>query len=121
MNSSTRRTTPRFFDGIEADTLRDRFVVTLEDNSLITQTKEMLKQIDGVDEVSAHDEIANGFQTVQKVLNIAAMVIIVVLFVVSMFIISNTIKLRHVLAQPGNCDHEDGRRDEQLYPASLRG
>ena len=81
------------FDGIEADTLRDRFVVTLEDNSLITQTKEMLKQIDGVDEVSAHDEIANGFQTVQKVLNIAAMVIIVVLFVVSMFIISNTIKL----------------------------
>ena len=64
------------FDGIEADTLRDRFVVTLEDNSLITQTKEMLKQIDGVDEVSAHDEIANGFQTVQKVLNIAAMVIL---------------------------------------------
>ena len=84
---------PELFDGIESDTLRDRFVVTLEDNSLITQTKELLKQIDGVDDVSAHDEIANGFQTVQKVLNIAAMVIIVVLFVVSMFIISNTIKL----------------------------
>lgn len=81
------------FAGIEADTLRDRFVVTLEDNSLITQTKQMLEQIDGVSEVVAHDEIANGFQTVQKVLNIAAMVIIVVLFVVSMFIISNTIKL----------------------------
>ena len=70
------------FAGIEADTLRDRFVVTLEDNSLITQTKQMLEQIDGVSEVVAHDEIANGFQTVQKVLNIAAM-----------FIISNTIKL----------------------------
>ena len=67
--------------------------MTLEDNSLITQTKQMLEQIDGVSEVVAHDEIANGFQTVQKVLNIAAMVIIVVLFVVSMFIISNTIKL----------------------------
>ena len=60
------------FAGIEADTLRDRFVVTLEDNSLITQTKQMLEQIDGVSEVVAHDEIANGFQTVQKVLNIAA-------------------------------------------------
>ena len=45
------------FDGIEADTLRDRFVVTLEDNSLITQTKEMLKQIDGVDEATAKEAL----------------------------------------------------------------
>ena len=69
------------------------YVVTLEDSSLIKQTVEEIKKIDGVGDVNAHYEIANGFQTVQKVLNIAAMVIIVVLFVVSMFIISNTIKL----------------------------
>jgi len=81
------------FAGLEADTFRDRFVVTLEDNRLIQQTVEMLKQIDGVVEVTAHYEVANGFQTVQKVLNLSAMVIIVMLFVVSLFIISNTIKL----------------------------
>lgn len=81
------------FAGIESDTFRDRFVVTLEDNSLIQQTVETLEKIDGVAEVWASYEIFNGFQTVQKVLNIAAMVIIVVLFVVSLFIISNTIKL----------------------------
>ena len=81
------------FAGLEADTFRDRFVVTLEDNRLIQQTVEMLKQIDGVVEVTAHYEVANGFQTVQKVLNLSAMVIIAMLFVVSLFIISNTIKL----------------------------
>ena len=51
------------------------------------------EKIDGVAEVSAHYEIANGFQSLQKVLNIASMVIIIVLFVVSLFIISNTVKL----------------------------
>ena len=56
-------------------------------------TAEQIRAVDGVSDVNAPYEIINGFQTVQKVLNIAAMVIIVVLFVVSMFIISNTIKL----------------------------
>ena len=77
------------FAGIDPDTLRDRYVVTVEDNSLLKQTYEKLKDI----EVSAHFEIAEGFQTVQNVLNIASLVIVSVLFVVSLFIISNTVKL----------------------------
>ena len=81
------------FEGIEADTLRDRFIVTMEDNTLMQQTVEHIRAIDGVAEVMAHYEISNGFQTVQSVLNIASTVIIVVLFVVSLFIISNTVKL----------------------------
>ena len=81
------------FDGIEPDTMRDRYVVTVEDNALIKQTVEKLQQIDGVAEVVAHYEIFDGFQTVQRVLNIASLIIITVLFVVSMFIISNTVKL----------------------------
>ena len=44
-------------------------------------------------DVSAHFEIAEGFQTVQNVLNIASLIIVSVLFVVSLFIISNTVKL----------------------------
>ena len=44
-------------------------------------------------DVNAPYEIINGFQTVQKVLNIASAVIIAVLFVVSLLIISNTVKL----------------------------
>ena len=81
------------FAGIDPDTLRDRYVVTVEDNSLLKQTYDKLTQIEGVAEVVAHFEIAEGFQTVQNVLNIASLIIVSVLFVVSLFIISNTVKL----------------------------
>ena len=57
------------------------------------QTVEHIRQIEGVADVSVHYEITNGFQTVQRVLNVASMAIIAVLFVVSLFIISNTVKL----------------------------
>lgn len=81
------------FNGVDASILRDRYEVTVEDNSLLEQTVAEIEKIDGVAEVSAYYEIANGFQSLQKVLNIASMVIIIVLFVVSLFIISNTVKL----------------------------
>ena len=81
------------FNGVDASILRDRYEVTVEDNSLLEQTVAEIEKIDGVAEVSAHYEIANGFQSLQKVLNFASMVIIIVLFVVSLFIISNTVKL----------------------------
>ena len=84
---------PDAFAGLDPDTLRDRYVVTVEDNSLLKQTYDKLTQIEGVAEVIAHFEIAEGFQTVQNVLNIASLVIVTVLFVVSLFIISNTVKL----------------------------
>ena len=81
------------FTGIDSSTLRDRYVITLEDNSLIKETVSHLEAVEGVAEVVAHYEISNGFQTVQRMLNVASMVIILVLFIASTFIISNTVKL----------------------------
>lgn len=81
------------FAGVNADTLRDRYQVTLVDNSKMTSTVAQIKTIEGVVAVSDHPELAEGFTTIQRVLNIASVVIIVVLLVVSLFIISNTIKL----------------------------
>ena len=81
------------FAGLDPDTLRDRYVVTVEDNSLLKQTYDKLTQIEGVAEVVAHFEIAEGFQTVQNVLNIASVALIAMLLVISLLIISNTIKL----------------------------
>ena len=83
----------QLFDGLDSSTFRDRYVVTLENTALIKQTTEEIKKIEGVADVNAHYEIANGFQMVQQVLNIASTIIIAVLFVVSLFIISNTVKL----------------------------
>lgn len=84
---------PDAFAGLQSDTLRDRFVITLEDNTLMRQTENDLRQIQGVADVSAHYEISEGFTTLQHVLRIASIAIIAVLLVVSLLIISNTVKL----------------------------
>jgi len=81
------------FAGLESSTFRDRFVVSMEDNSMMRQTCEEIKKIEGVADITAHYEIQEGFQTIQNILNIASLIIIAVLFVVSMLIISNTVKL----------------------------
>lgn len=81
------------FAGVVAEDLRHRFVVTLEDNELMEQTIEQIKAIPGVAKVSADRELAEGFITLQKVLRIASVAVIAVLLVVSLLIISNTVKL----------------------------
>ena len=81
------------FDGLDPSTFRDRFVITLEDNSKMRETEAAIRSIEGVADVSVHYEIQEGFQTVQRILNIASIIIIAVLLVVSMLIISNTVKL----------------------------
>ncbi len=81
------------YDGVNAEDLRHRFVVTLEDNQLMQQTVKDIENIPGVAKISASYELAEGFTTLQKVLHIASIAIIAVLLVVSLLIISNTVKL----------------------------
>ena len=81
------------FEGVTAETFRDRFEITLEDNAKMDETVQALGAIKGVAEVKALPELAKGFLTIQRAFNIASVVIIVVLLVVSLFMISNTIKL----------------------------
>ena len=81
------------FSGVQAQDLRHRFVVTLEDNSRMEETDGQLKQIPGVANTSAAYELAEGFSTVQDVLHIVSYAVIAVLLVVSLLIISNTVKL----------------------------
>ena len=81
------------FAGVVAEDLRHRFVVTLEDNELLDQTVDLIEAIPGVAKVSADFELAEGFITLQKVLRIASVAVISVLLVVSLLIISNTVKL----------------------------
>ncbi|MBQ3146109.1 MAG: permease-like cell division protein FtsX [Oscillospiraceae bacterium] len=81
------------FSGVEASDLRHRFRVVLVDNSLMKETVEELKEIPGVAKVSASYELAEGFSTLQSVLQIVSIAVIGVLLVVSLLIISNTVKL----------------------------
>ena len=81
------------FSGVEASDLRHRFRVVLVDNSLMKETVKELKEIPGVAKVSASYELAEGFSTLQSVLQIVSIAVIGVLLVVSLLIISNTVKL----------------------------
>ena len=81
------------FSGVQAEDLRHRYVVTLEDNTKMKQTDEQLKQLPGVAKTNAAYELAEGFSTIQDVLHIVSAAIIAVLLVVSLLIISNTVKL----------------------------
>lgn len=81
------------FTGVDATDLRHRFVVTLEDNTLMEQTADRIEEIPGVAKINAEYELAEGFTTLQRVLQIASVAIIAVLLVVSLLIISNTVKL----------------------------
>ena len=81
------------FSGVQAKDLRHRFVVSLEDNTLMRETDEQLKDIPGVAKTNAAYELAEGFTTIQEVLHIVSIAVIAVLLIVSLLIISNTVKL----------------------------
>ena len=81
------------FSGVQADDLRHRFVVVLEDNTKMKETDNQLKQIPGVAKTSAAYELAEGFSTIQNVIHIVSIAVIAILLVVSLLIISNTVKL----------------------------
>lgn len=81
------------FNSVQAQDLRHRFVVTLEDNSRMKETDEQLQKIPGVARTKAAYDLAEGFITIQSVLHIASIAMIAVLLVISLLIISNTVKL----------------------------
>lgn len=81
------------FEGLNPDSMRDQFVITLEDNSLVEQTQSALAKVKGVADVYADVEVANALGTIRTVLYVASFAIAAVLLIVSLIIISNTIRL----------------------------
>ena len=81
------------FDDIDASVLRNRYVVYLNDITLMENTKEALENVPGVADVNAEVGIAKGFITVRNVVSVITAILIVVLLIVSLFMMSNTIKL----------------------------
>ena len=81
------------FEGIAADYMRHQFIVTLEDNALVTDTIAELEAIDGIVKVRANIEVSNALATIRTVMIVAALGVAAVLLLVSLIIISNTIKL----------------------------
>ncbi|MEG1315750.1 MAG: permease-like cell division protein FtsX [Oscillospiraceae bacterium] len=81
------------FDGIDSTTFRHRYIIYLDDISLMETTQGHLENVDGIADVSAQLDISKGFVTVRNIVSAVSLVLIVILFIVSVFIMSNTIKL----------------------------
>ena len=81
------------FQGVDPQDLRHRIVVVLEDNSRMKETVALLEKVDGVVMVDAEFALAEGFTTISSVLGLVSTGIIVILLIVSLLIISNTVKL----------------------------
>ena len=83
------------FQGLPDENFRHRYAIDLKDIGLMGQTKADLEAVEGIGpgNVSAYEDEAAGFITIRNVAGIVCVVLIAVLFLVSVFIIANTIKL----------------------------
>ena len=92
-NYAAQQENPELFAGLDPSTFRDRFEVTLEDGRKLQETTQLLEQIDGVVDIRAHEKVSEGFATLQRILRVSSVIIIGILFVISLLIVSNTVKL----------------------------
>ena len=93
MESLTSTYDKEYFDNLDSTVLAHRYAVYLDDIAYASQVQNAVKDIPGIARVNANLHIARGFITVRNIVASVSLVLIVVLFVISLFIMSNTIKL----------------------------
>lgn len=79
-------------EGIE-DIFPDSFIVTLTDLSLNASVQEQINNIEKVDEITSSDDTVYILLQITRGVRIVTFAILVVLVIISIFIITNTIKL----------------------------
>ena len=80
-------------EGLDDQVLRDRYVIHLTDIAQMAQTKAELENIEGIAKVNAHLDYAKSFVTIRNIVSVVSLALIAMLVFVSIFIMSNTIKL----------------------------
>ena len=96
MKSFTSRYDNSLFDNMDSSVLRHRYAVYMDDITLLTETQMALKNIPGIATVNASQSIAKGLITLRNVVSVITIVLAVILFAVSLFIMANTIQLTTV-------------------------
>ena len=84
----------KFFTEISSDIpLPDAYKVTVKDLDLFDGTIKELEALDNVDTIRQNQDLAQKLVTIRQGVSIISIVIVAVLFAISLFIISNTIRL----------------------------
>lgn len=83
-----------FFDNLSQDIpLPDGYRVTVEDLSMFDETVQKIRAVNHVETVRENKELAEQLMSIRKGVSVISVVIVAVLFAISLFIISNTIRL----------------------------
>ncbi len=81
------------FSDIDSQVLRDRYAVYLDDIENTSLVQQQLKKIPGLVDINANLKIAKAFVTTRNIVSAVSIVLVVILIIVSLFIMSNTVKL----------------------------
>ena len=81
------------YKDLEAEIFRHRYVIHLEDPELMAETKAAVENVTGIAKARGDEAVSNGFITLRNVASLISIALVAVLLIVSLFIISNTIKL----------------------------
>ena len=92
-NFEGKYTDKSIFENIDENVFRNRFAVYMQDISLTEQTTNTIRTIPGIVKVIANFTVAQGFVMVRNIVSGVSFVLVAILLVISLFIMSNTIKL----------------------------
>ena len=81
------------YTDLSAAVFRHRYVIHLEDPTLMAETKAAVENVEGIAKARGDEAISNGFITLRNVASLVSVALVAVLLLVSLFIMSNTIKL----------------------------
>ena len=81
------------YSGVDASVFRHRYVIHLSDNADLDQVADRVSQVEGIVKIRADRDISTGFVTLRNIAGVISIALIAILLIISVFIISNTIKL----------------------------
>ena len=81
------------FTGVDADWFRHRYEIFVEDVAYMEESMREIAAVYGIERVNAHLLIAQTLRNIRNIVTVISVVIIAVLLAISLFIMSNTIKL----------------------------
>lgn len=86
-------------DGLETNPFQNVFTVYLKDVEQIDEVAKLVGQIDGIEDVRYHKDVVDKLINIANFTRIGGTILIGILLVVSIFIISNTIKTTVIARQ----------------------
>lgn len=90
---ATRDDAQLYRDSIDESPLRDQFVITMKDISLMHETVQNLEQLDNIGYIRYREDVAQNLVRLKNMMMVIAATFMAILVSLSVFIISNTIKL----------------------------